>query len=258
MSDTGPNESTLRKIRGLLDKAEATPFEAEQAALYSKAAELMARHRVTEAMLADAKPLQDRGKVTVRRIHLGAGPYVRARLALLGAVAQPSSCKVLTYVDYDGRFGEVHGYESDLDAVEMLYTSLLIQSASAMKAETVPRGQGAVEFRRSFLFGFAARVRERLDEVNQTVVDDVEAARTTDSADGAGTEGPSVALVLADRREDVEQAVAARYGRIGTLRRASKSRSLAGHQAGAAAGDRADLYRRDRVTAGAGALPAGR
>lgn len=249
MSDTGPNESTLRKIRGLLDKAEATPFEAEQAALYSKAAELMARHRVTEAMLAAAKPRQDRGKVTVREIHLGSGPYVRARLALLGAVAQPSSCKVLTYVDYDGRFGEVHGYESDLDAVEMLYTSLLIQSVSAMKGETVPRGQGAVEFRRSFLFGFAARVRERLDEVNQAVADDVEST---------GPEGPSVALVLADRRDDVEQAVAARYGRIGTLRRASKSRSLAGHQAGAAAGDRADLHRRDRVTAGAGALPAGR
>ncbi|HMS90362.1 MAG TPA: DUF2786 domain-containing protein, partial [Acidimicrobiales bacterium] len=62
-TDTDP---VLRKIRGLLDKAEASTFEAESSALFAKAAELMSRHRITEAMIDAGRRPTDRGKI-IRR-----------------------------------------------------------------------------------------------------------------------------------------------------------------------------------------------
>jgi len=227
-------ESMLRKVRGLLDKAENTGFEHEQDALLAKAAELMARYRITEAMVARSKPLVDRGEIVQRDVQLGSGQYVRARLALLGAVAEHSCCKLLTHTGWDGRVGEVFGYESDVASVEVLYTSLLVQATSAMRKAARPAGRSGLEFRRSFLFGFAHRVAERLAETNRAVTEEM----------GDGTGGPtssSVALVLVDRRRDVEDEVFRRVGRVGTLGRA-KSVSPDGWSGGRDAADRADLH----------------
>src|SRR5699024_3026667 len=86
---------------------------------------------------------------------------------------------------------------------------------------------------RSFLFGFAAEVGERLAEANRA------AARDADASAGDHGSPASVALVLADRRADVDDYVAKRYGRLGTLPAARVSR--AGYGEGRAAGARADL-----------------
>ena len=241
--------SMLRKVRGLLDKAENTSFEHEQDALLAKAAELMARYRITEAMVARSKPLVDRGEIVQRDVQLGSGQYVRARLALLGAVAEHSCCKLLTHTGWDGRVGEVFGYESDVATVEVLYTSLLVQATSSMRTAKRPAGQSGLEFRRSFLFGFANRIAERLAETNRAV--------TEEMGDGAG--GPtstSVALVLVDRRQDVEDEVFRRVGRVGTLGRA-KHVSRDGWSGGRKAGDRADLHTARGVAGGRTALGPG-
>jgi hypothetical protein len=246
---TTATESMLRKVRGLLDKAENTGFEHEQDALLAKAAELMARYRITEAMVARSKPLVDRGRIVQRDVQLGSGQYVRARLALLGAVAEHSCCKLLTHTGWDGRVGEIFGYESDVAAVEVLYTSLLVQATSAMRKAKRPAGQSGLEFRRSFLFGFAHRVSERLEETNRAVADEM-----ADRA--AGPTSTSVALVLVDRRQDVEDEVFRRVGRVGTLGRA-KSVSRDGYSGGRDAGDRADLHTARGVAGGRTAIDPG-
>lgn len=224
--DTDP---VLRKIRGLLDKAEASTFEAESSALFAKAAELMGRHRITEAMLDAGRRPTDRGKIIKRDILLGSGPYVRARLDLLDNVGTASCCRVVTSVGWDGRIGTIIGYETDVAAVDVLYTSLLIQATVAMKAETVPVGESALAFRRSFLFGFSGRVAQRLREANRVVTEKIQ----EDSSD-------SVALVLVDRKKAVDEDLFRRYGRLRSL---GSSARLGGSGVGAgqSAGDRANL-----------------
>lgn len=246
---TTASDSMLRKVRGLLDKAENTEFEAEQDALFAKAAELMARYRITEAMIAGAKPKVDRGEIIEHTVQLGSGQYVRARLALLCAVAENSCCRVLTRTGWDGRVGEIYGYESDVAAVEVLYTSLLVQATSAMRRATRPAGRSGLEFRRSFLFGFAHRVNERLVEANRSVADEV-------GDETAGQTSASVALVLVDRRQDVDDEVFRRVGRVATLGRA-KAVTRDGYADGRDAGDRADLHTSRGVTGGRPAIEPG-
>lgn len=221
------------RIRALLDKAENTEFIHERDAFTAKAIALMAEYRITEAMLDAARDPHDRrGRITERQIQLGSGPYVRARLALLCQVADANSASVVTHVGWEGRVATVNGYESDLARIEMLHTSLLVQATTEAGRVAVPRGASTVTVRRSFLFGFAAKVGERLAEANHAAARSAEAAADTSSAS-------TVALVLADRRADVDDYVAKRYGRIGTLPAARVSRT--GYGEGRAAGARADL-----------------
>ncbi|HMS90361.1 MAG TPA: hypothetical protein PKE56_18070, partial [Acidimicrobiales bacterium] len=117
-------------------------------------------------------------------------PYVRARLDLLDSVSEASCCRIVTSTGWDGRIGTVVGYETDVSAVDVLYTSLMIQATVAMKGETVPVGENTTAFRRSFLFGFSGRIAERLREANRIVTDEIQA----DTSD-------SVALVLVDRKK---------------------------------------------------------
>lgn len=240
-----------RRIRALLDKAENTDYLHERDAFTAKAMALMADYRITEAMVDAARDPKDRrGRIGDREIQLGSGPYVRARLELLGPIAESNTCSVVTYVGWEGRVAGLHGYDSDLARVEMLYTSLLVQATSEAARIAVPRGAKTVSVRRSFLFGFASKVGERLLQANAA------AARAADSAATAAEAGggvASVAMVLADRRADVDDYVKQRYGRLGTLR--STRVSATGYGQGQAAGARADLgTHRDVAAASRGAI----
>lgn len=226
---TTGTDPVLRKIRGLLDKAEASSFEAESSALFAKAAELMGRHRITEAMIDAGRRPTDRGRIIQLDIQLGSGPYVRARLDLVDSVSEASGCRIVTATGWDGRIATVIGYETDVYAVDVLYTSLMIQATVAMKGETVPVGENTTAFRRSFLFGFSERVAERLREANRIVTDEIQAEA-----------GDSVALVLVDRKKAVDEDLFRRYGKLGSLG-ASAGIGGSGVGAGRAAGARADL-----------------
>ena len=77
------DDRALRRIRGLLAKAESTEFPEEAESLTAKAQELMTRHAVDAALL-DAGPSPTDGRaVDTRRVHVQ-DPYVRAKMQLLG------------------------------------------------------------------------------------------------------------------------------------------------------------------------------
>ncbi|HET8930431.1 MAG TPA: DUF2786 domain-containing protein [Acidimicrobiales bacterium] len=240
-----------RRIRALLDKAENTEYLHERDAFTAKAMALMADYRITEAMVDAARdPSDRRGSIGDREIQLGSGPYVRARLALLGPIADANSTSVVTYVGWDGRIAALHGYDSDLARVEMLYTSLLVQATSEASRMAVPRGNKTVSVRRSFLFGFASKVGERLARANAAAARAADTAGPTAAADGRAV---SVAMVLADRRADVDDYVKQRYGRLGTL--SAPRVSATGYGQGQTAGARADLgTHRDVAPAARGAI----
>ncbi|MEV1288423.1 DUF2786 domain-containing protein [Micromonospora sp. NPDC049679] len=215
----------LAKVRKLLAKAEdpaCTVAEAE--AFTAKAAELIAKYGVDRALLAARDPATD--PVGDRVIEL-LPPYALDKAGLLAAVADALRCRSVRRRDTRGFTMHLFGFASDLERVELLFTSLLVQAAYGLAATPVPPHQHPAAFRRSWLAGFAAAVAVRLRQA--------ESAAATESA----AAGHSVALVLADRSGHVERRIAEVYPRL----RTAGPRRLAGSgmSQGAAAGRRADL-----------------
>ena len=142
----------LDKIRKLLAKAERTDNVNEAEAFSAKAAELIAEHRLDPSHVRAAL---EGGTLGLRRVVLGRGAYVRARLALLDAVARNNDCEVVFETGPQGTTAIVAGYEADLDVTEVLYTSLHVQASSQMAGVGARTPAATQRWRRSFLFGFA-------------------------------------------------------------------------------------------------------
>ncbi|MEU6525667.1 DUF2786 domain-containing protein [Streptomyces sp. NPDC046924] len=156
-----PESRMLGRIRALLAKAEATGFPEEAEALTAKAQELMARHSVDEALLAVRAP----SATAPGACRIGVEPpYEQTKAVLLDAIATANHCRAVWNEAFG--FSTVVGFAPDLEAVELLYTSLLVQAGTAMtKAEAAQRAGGrrrTKTFRQSFLAAYAHRVGARL------------------------------------------------------------------------------------------------
>jgi hypothetical protein len=227
----------LGKVRALLTKAEADGVtEPEAEALNAKAAELIARYGIDAAMLAEADPSAD--VVGDRQLEITA-PYSLDKLQLLTAVADPLRVRVISRRTWTGRAyvhtARLFGYGADLDRVELLYTSLLLQSAQGMLRSRPLPGENVKAFRRSWLHGFSVAVYRRLTAAEQ---DAQNRANRPASSSGA-TSARSVDLVLADRRALVNRVVEAEYPNLQNAGRRRLSGS--GQQHGYGAGMGANL-----------------
>ena len=225
----GGDDRALRRIRGLLAKAESTEFPDEAEALTAKAQELMTRHSVDAALVGTGSS-PGAGGVTVdaRRMHV-ADPYVRAKMQLLAAVADANDVRLIWYQGLG--IANLIGVRTDLDAVELLFTSLLLQVSQALAAVERQEGRrsAARTFRRAFLLGYSQRVGERL-----------RTARRHATAEAAAERGVDLLPVLRSRQEAVDSAVTELFPRV----RASRTRAsvdVGGWHAGRAAADRADV-----------------
>ena len=221
------DQRVLSKVRALLAKAESTTFPEEADALSSKAQELMARYAIDHAMV-DARGPGVAGPGGVR-VHVH-DPYAGAKALLLHAVAQANRCRTLEYDRY--AFCTVVGYGVDLEVVEVLFTSLLVQATRAVGAAgsvTDRSGRSRTRsFRQSFLIAFASRVGERLRE----------AAAAAGSA-AVETFGGDLLPVLASRNDKVDEQFDAWFPT--TRSRSTTIGNRDGWLAGRAAADRANL-----------------
>ncbi|MFI5935383.1 DUF2786 domain-containing protein [Actinoplanes sp. NPDC051494] len=160
---TAGSEAMLTRVRALLAKAESTTFPAEAEAYSAKAQELISRHSLDEALIGAA------GDTVVtpyaRRIGLD-HPYESEKASLLSAVAGANRCQVVWSPEFG--FATLFGFDADLDAVDLLHASLLVQAHRAMARAEPPggkAGRGRLKtFRQSFLVGYAVRIGERLGE----------------------------------------------------------------------------------------------
>jgi hypothetical protein len=221
----GADDRALRVIRGLLAKAESTGFAEEAEALTTKAQELMTRHAVDAAVLqGDVAP----GDVGTRRVQV-ADPYVRAKVQLLGAVAEANDVRLVWYQGLG--IATIVGGRADLDAVELLFTSLLLQVAQGLAAAEQAAGRYASPrtFRRAFLLGYAHRIGERLQD-----------ARRRATAAAAAERDLDLLPVLRSRREAVDAAVAELFPKVRTSR-SRASVDAGGWVAGRSAAERADV-----------------
>ncbi|MDN3296130.1 DUF2786 domain-containing protein [Streptomyces ficellus] len=211
----------LARIRALLAKAEATGYPQEAEALTAKAQELMARHSLDEAALAARTHSAE--EPAAIRIGVDA-PYETAKAILLDAVAAANRCRAVWNEAFG--FSTVVGFEPDLEVVELLHTSLLVQGTGAMtKAEAEQRRGGRKRtktFRQSFLLAYAHRLGDRLNATSRRVT----------------AEEPTLLPVLAAR----DVAVTARADRMfpeTTTTRVRGATDEAGWHHGTAAADRA-------------------
>lgn len=161
----------LTRIRALLAKAEATDYPAEAEALTAKAQDLMTRHAIDEALVHAGAG--DSITVIGRRIHID-NPYSLEKAILLNGVAGANRVKA-AWSDFAASMTIV-GVPTDLDQIEMLFTSLLIQATRAMtEAGDASHAHGvnrSSPFRRAFLIAYATRIGQRLD----TATDEAAAA----------------------------------------------------------------------------------
>ena len=225
---TADDDRALRRVRGLLAKAESTEFPDEAEALTAKAQELMTRHAVDAALLDAGATSSGSAAVGTRRVHVQ-DPYVRAKMQLLAAVAAANDVRLVWYQSLG--IANLVGATSDIDAVELLFTSLLLQVAQALTAAERSSGRRSASrsFRRSFLLGYAHRIGERLTS-----------ARERATAEAAAAHGVDLLPVLRSRQAAVEERVAELFPRV----RAGRSRAsvdAGGWFAGRAAAERADV-----------------
>lgn len=223
------NNSKLATIRALLAKAEATEFPAEADAYNEKAAQLIAQYGIDAALLAESEPDAD---VVGDRIVYVDNPYGMDKVILLNVIAKAFRCRAVGLKPRRGssdRRWALHlfGYGADLERVELLFTSLLLQAASGVKrVQSLPwltASQKAAD-RRAWLAGFSTAVADRLEAAEEKAA--------TDS-------GHSTEMVLVSRTARVETAVAVAYPNLTKPKR--RNLSGGGYEAGHAAGTRADL-----------------
>ncbi|WP_028927340.1 DUF2786 domain-containing protein [Pseudonocardia acaciae] len=223
----------LAKVRALLAKAESTDFPDEADAFFAKAQELMSRYSLERAVLYardDGAGGGSRVRTGGRRIWLD-NPYLSAKSMLVGTVASANHCRAV----FDSALGfvTVLGERTDVEIVEVLTTSLLVQAGRAMLAagrQVDRRGQSRTKsFRQSFLVSFAQRIGERL----ASAAEQAEAEVTESIGDGR------LLPVLAAKEEAVQELVDELFPRL-TTRRVTVSNS-AGWTAGRAAADLAVL-----------------
>ncbi|TDD85852.1 DUF2786 domain-containing protein [Actinomadura rubrisoli] len=230
------DQRMLAKVRALLAKAESTEFPEEAEALSARAQELIARHSIDHALLA--AETGDRGGPAGRRVAVD-NPYDAPKAVLLTVVADANRCRAVWHRELG--FSTVLGFPADLAAVEMLFTSLLVQATAAMvhagpKRDALGRSRTR-SFRHAFLNAYAARIGERLRDA---------AGEATNQA-AAGAVGKDLLPVLAARDRAVEQAVDTMFPNLARGRAGSVS-NYEGWVAGRAAADLASLNGRSEVT----------
>ena len=256
MEDT--RAKMIERIQALINKAESTDFAEEAKTYMEKAQALLAKYALSDLDLKYAGDPQD----TIKTVDvLVSDPNAPAKMRLLNYVAKVNGVKVvdggkrrradknvdpttchhdeLRVISTDSR--SVHymlvyltGFEKDIDATVMLYTSFLLQIQREVKRENIPSYVNKHTFNSHFTHGFASAIYSRLNKAKRDA--------DTEFVAEAKAEGRDMLPVLASRKEQVDKAFEQMYG--GTLRRGragAMSGSTGGYSSGVAAGQRADV-----------------
>lgn len=270
------DDKTLARIAALLRQAEGTDNEHE-AQTFMAAAQRLATAAAIDLALARAHDPAAAARTTpvARQVTIGtAGKRgLRTYVQLFVAIARAND--VTVDVAHNSTFVMAYGFDTDVDTVEALYSSLLVQMVAASDAylksgdykgeraaRVVRRGSGwrsrrvveqtplsPITARLNFQSAFAERIGARLTAARDEAR--AEATRTERE-----TRGPSTAIAL--RHKEVE--VANFYSEQSTARgswraaRAEAGYSEAARRAGDRAGRRARLGEQQRFGGPRGAI----
>jgi Protein of unknown function (DUF2786) len=220
----------LGRVRKLLAKAEdesVTPPEAE--ALTAKAAELMAKYGIDQALL-DATRKPEDNKPSNRKLGVP-NPWGRVKSHLLCGIASAMGCQAILLTRNTGQtVVHLFGFQSDIERVDVMYTSLLLQMNHGLVRAVVPTwSRSPRAWRRSWMLGFTSAAIAKVRQAENAARKEAEQEATT---------GTSTALVLADRSLQVKAAVSAEYPHTHTAR---VTYSGTGYRDGYAKGQQANI-----------------
>ena len=185
------------RARALLAQAESASSPEEAQDLTARAQGLLARQAMDDALLAGTGPAGP-GPTAGRRLFVDS-PYEAAKADLLSMVATVNHCRTVWHRSLG--LSTVLGFPDDVDAVELLFGSLLVQADAAMGRAGPHRDDGPAgtrAFRQSFLASYARRISERL----------AGAARAAQRQAGADAPGAELPAALAARHHAVDEAAA--------------------------------------------------
>lgn len=238
-----PNADTEKwtaKVAALLAKAEraSTPEEAE--AFFSKAQDIMARKGIEEAEVWAARKGTSADKIVAEDIQINRSGYFPMMLRLWREVADANGVRHVGMLPKDwGKFSGVRliGWQSDVEKVKLLATSLLIQCIRESKRDMPDyrRESGnssMAEWRRAFRMAYAVRIGQRLREQ----------VRLTRAAVEKETGNSDFLPALRDRGAAVEDFYNEKMAdNVKESRRSKANYAEDGYGAGHAAADRADI-----------------
>lgn len=216
----------IDRVRKLLAKSERAGTPEESEIYMEKATSLIAKHGIDEALLAASGERLDEVE---SREYTFTGSYQIQQAVLLHRIASALRCQSVRYQGQRGGGGGavVVGFASDLERVDLLYSSLNLQMLSQVKDVTPDywSNESTRGFRVSWAQGFSARVMTRLEEAEKKAVNE--------------TESTGAELVLRDRSAEVDSRYQSMFPNVKKDRR--KVGSASGYSAGVQAGNRADL-----------------
>jgi Protein of unknown function (DUF2786) len=215
----------LQRVRALLAKAEATDFPEEAETYTAKAQELMTRHSIDYAMLGAAK-VGGKEEPVGRRVAVD-NPYEAPKAILLDVTATANCCHAVWSRTFG--FSTIVGFAADVAAAELLFTSLLLQATTAMRAAGSAKDGRTTSFRRSFLTAYANRIGQRLHQASKSAIDNA-----------IHEYGGNLLPVLASRADSVKVTFDQMFPSL-TEHELSAPTNRQGWIAGLAAADRAKL-----------------
>lgn len=265
------SQSHTEKIAKLLAQAEGAGTEAEAAVFTEKAQQLATLYSIDLAKARHINVAKERTTPIQRTITLGV-KGTRGLNTLIGLIGGIADANEVTYnIAHNSTYIIAFGFEEDIDTVEALYGSLVVQMAQAAaayrkedswKAEKVwrdggyrkvkigtdPWGDPEYDYnyvpggyvdpswlgvRLDFQEGFARRIGARLATAK---FEAEKQSRADDTESSTGTE-----LVLVEKREAVRDFYKANSRARGSYKGYRQINSHAAHQAGSRAASNARL-----------------
>lgn len=263
------NDKMLTRIGNLLRQAEGTDNQSEADAFTEAAQRLATTHSVSLELARTAAGARDKTAVPITRtstIGKRGKKGLRTYVGLMSAIANTNSVRL--DIATNSTFVIQYGFESDVNTVDALYASLVVQMVKASElylrsgewkntrihrlvayrdeygrryqqweARTPNRLQARIEFQ----VGYAVRIGKRLAAAREQATRDIDATNGVGDTRSAGA--PSAELVL--KGKDV--AVNDHYKKVsparGSYRANSRSTTYgqAARDAGAAAADKAQI-----------------
>lgn len=190
-------QDLLRKISGLLAKAEGTDNEFEATAFFEKAQEMMVEYAIDEARVRAAQRAGNRpveSPVKEDFMFSSYDHHAVAKTDLLGYIARAHSVRSIPYSNrkdsnmfregnrglHESQWTRLVGYKQDIINVKMLYVSLLIQSQKfaaedwrvrygTEKYTEYPDRIGKFTWLSSHMEGFAERINRRFRELSERI-----------------------------------------------------------------------------------------
>lgn len=230
--------SMIRKVEGLLKKAQRTENSEEADAFFAKAQEMMTKHGIEEAMLALGKEEVPAEEVIHSDMPINRSGFFNSMVILARACGDANGCQVLVKLPASWRTEagvRFIGFESDITKAKMLYTALLAHCVRERK--NVPQYVRDIEmvkkgyigrWRRDFSEGYGNRIWTRLMEIKRAE------ERAADVASGG-----SLLPALVDRAQLVKDYAASMSGK--PRRSRTQTRMSDATDAGHRSANRADL-----------------